>query len=272
MRLVQCAVVSGRYDPSTADERVVEEIRALSGREFYITDDMIMLNRLRIQRYMIELCEKIRDFKVSMFLSCSPAMNTDPAYLDAIAAAGAKSMYTVFASDPISARFYAGHEGIWQRTIDLVKKLEDRGIRFFGSFGVGFDTCNEDQFDLVLEFCEKASVKTAEFFIATPFPNTPFWNRIQMTTGFLIRLTGANSIARTSCSGRPIPRRSSSQRGLSCCGKSFSRMLTTNRRSGHSNRSLIIFLNHGSFLKMSRMPLRAGSRTIRNSLNGSAGN
>ncbi|NLG19471.1 MAG: radical SAM protein [Fibrobacter sp.] len=168
-------------------EKVVEEIKKLSGKEFYITDDMIMLNRPRITRYMMELCEKIRDFKVNMFLSCSPAMNTDPEFLDAIASAGAKSMYTVFASDPFSARFFARHPGIWQRTIDLVKQLEDRGIRFFGSFGVGFDTCMEDQFDLILEFCEKANVKTAEFFIATPFPNTPFWHKIEAENRFIER-------------------------------------------------------------------------------------
>jgi radical SAM superfamily enzyme YgiQ (UPF0313 family) len=168
-------------------EQVVEEIRALSGKEFYITDDMVMLNRPRIQKYMMDLCERIKDFKVNMFLSCSPAMNNDPEYLDAIAAAGAKSMYTVFASDPFSARFYDRHPGVWQRTFDLVKQLEDRGIRFFGSFGVGFDTCKEDQFDLILEFCDKAAIKTAEFFIATPFPNTPFWNIIESQKRFLTR-------------------------------------------------------------------------------------
>ncbi|MBN1308759.1 MAG: radical SAM protein, partial [Chitinispirillaceae bacterium] len=181
-------------------ENVVEEIRQLSGQEFYITDDMIMLNRPRIQKYMMELCEKIRDFKVHLFLSCSPAMNTDPAYLDAIAAAGAKSMYTVFASDPFSARFYARHKGIWQRTVDLVRQLEERGIRFFGSFGLGFDTCNADQFDLILEFCEEAGVKTAEFFIATPFPNTPFWHRIAQEGRLIIsdwkKFNGANVVFR----------------------------------------------------------------------------
>ncbi len=166
-------------------DSVVEEIRALSGKEFYITDDMIMLNRPRIQQYMMDLCDRIKGFKVNMFLSCSPAMNSDPAYFDAIASAGAKSMYTVFANDPFSARFYARHPGIWQRTIDLVKQLEDRGIRFFGSFGVGFDTCFEDQFDLILEFCQKANVKTAEFFIATPFPNTPFWHQIKNEHRFI---------------------------------------------------------------------------------------
>lgn len=166
-------------------ETVTREIEILSGKEFYVTDDMIMLNRPKTQRYMMDLCERIKDFKVNMFLSCSPAMNADPAFLDAIAKGGAKSMYTVFASDPFSSRFYSRHPGIWQRTMDLVKQLEDRGIRFFGSFGVGFDTCKEDQFDLILEFCEKANIKTAEFFIATPFPNTPFWHRITEENRFI---------------------------------------------------------------------------------------
>jgi len=164
---------------------VVHDIQELSGREFYVTDDTIMLNRPKIQRYMMDLCERIREFKVSMLLSCSPAMNTDPGFLDAIARAGVKSMYTVFASDPFSARFYARHPGIWDRTLNLVRQLEDRGIRFFGSFGVGYDCMFADQFDLILEFCEKAKIKTAEFFIATPFPNTPFWHQVKAERRFI---------------------------------------------------------------------------------------
>ncbi len=165
---------------------VVEDIKALAGQEFYVTDDMIMLNRPKIQKYMMELCERIKDFNVNMFLSCSPAMNTDSDFLDAIAKAGTKSMYTVFASDPFSSRFYARHSGIWERTVNLVKMLQDRDIRFFGSFGIGFDCTFEDQFDLILEFCEKAGVKTAEFFIATPFPNTPFWDQIKKEKRFIL--------------------------------------------------------------------------------------
>jgi radical SAM superfamily enzyme YgiQ (UPF0313 family) len=140
---------------------------------------MIMLNRPDITEYVMELCDRIKDFNVKMFLSCSPAMNQDEKFLDKLAEAGATSMYTVFASDPMSKRFYNRHPQVWENTINLVKKLEDRGIRFFGSFGVGFDCCKEDQFDLILEFCEKANVKTAEFFIATPFPNTKFYNRLK---------------------------------------------------------------------------------------------
>ena len=167
-------------------EKVVSDMKKLSGKEFYITDDMIMLKRKDIKEYMMELSEKVKDFNLNMFLSCSPAMNTDLEFLDAMSKAGARSMYTVFASDPFSKAFYERNARMWEKAKDLVKILEDRNIRFFGSFGVGFDFQKEDMFDLTLEFCEKANVKTAEFFIATPFPNTPFWKQIKAEDRFIL--------------------------------------------------------------------------------------
>nr|HPO49768.1 hypothetical protein [Spirochaetota bacterium] len=131
-------------------------------------------------------CDKVKDFNLNMFLSCSPAMNTEPEFLDAIAKAGAKSMYTVFASDPFSKAFFEKSPRYLQKCIDLVKMLEDRGIRFFGSFGIGWDFQDESTFDYILEYCNKAGVKTAEFFIATPFPNTPFWKQIEDENRFIL--------------------------------------------------------------------------------------
>jgi len=158
---------------------VVDEIRELSKKEFYITDDVITWNRETISQYMVDLCRRIKTFNVSMFLSGSPAMNSDKKFLNAISEAGCKNMYVVFASDGYSKLFYQKNKAIWSKCSDLVKSLEDRGIRFFGSFSVGYDFAGEEQFDLILEFCRQAKVKTAEFFIATPFPSTPFWHQLQ---------------------------------------------------------------------------------------------
>ncbi|MEW6067290.1 MAG: radical SAM protein [Nitrospirota bacterium] len=164
---------------------VAEEIRKLSGKEFYITEDVIMLNRENSHKYLMELCDRVKDYNVSMFLSGSPAINSDPKFFDVLAQAGTKNIYMVFAGDKIhgfytiSKMFYMGNKLIWDKCIDLVKTIEDRGIRFFASFSLGFDFAGEGQFDLILEFCERAKVKTAEFFIATPFPNTPFWHQLR---------------------------------------------------------------------------------------------
>ena len=158
---------------------VVQDISRLSGKEFYITDDTIMLNRASNHKYLMEVCEHIKDFNVSMFLSCSPAVSSNPKFLDKLARAGTKNLYMVFASDTISKMFYIGNKSIWDKCINLVKTIEDYGIHFFGSFSLGFDFAGEDQFDLILKFCEKANVKTDEFFIATPFPNKPFWHQVK---------------------------------------------------------------------------------------------
>jgi radical SAM superfamily enzyme YgiQ (UPF0313 family) len=167
-------------------DTVTEDIRKLSGKEFYITDDAIMLNRENSYKYFMEFCTRVRDYNVSMFLSCSPAMSSDTKFLNAIARAGTKNLYMVFASDTISKMFYMGNKSIWEKCINLVKAIEDCGIHFFGSFSVGFDFAGENQFDLILEFCEKAGIKTVEFFIATPFPNTPFWHQIKDEKRFIL--------------------------------------------------------------------------------------
>jgi radical SAM superfamily enzyme YgiQ (UPF0313 family) len=158
---------------------VADDIQRLSGKEFYITDDVVTWNREKIHKYMLALCERVKDYNVSMFLSGSPAMNSNPQFLHAIAKAGCKNIYMVFASDTYSKMFYMHKKHIWGKCVDLVKSIEDKGIHFFASFSVGFDFVREDQFDLILEFCEKAKIKTAEFFIATPFPNTPFWHHLK---------------------------------------------------------------------------------------------
>lgn len=174
-----------RYKPI---ENVIKEIKSLKGKEFYITDDFIMLNYPDITNYMINLCNTItrENLDIKIFLSCSPAMSANKTFLQSIVNAGATNIYMVFAGDPVSRMFYAKDRKIWEKVADLKKFFHDRGVRFFGSFGVGFDTMKEDQFDLILEFCEKNHVKTAEFFIATPFPGTPFWDRVKAEDRLLL--------------------------------------------------------------------------------------
>ena len=45
-------------------DSVAEDIRNLSGKEFYITDDVVTWNRESIHQYMINLCERIKDYSV----------------------------------------------------------------------------------------------------------------------------------------------------------------------------------------------------------------
>lgn len=47
----------------------------------------------------------------------------------------------------------------------------------YASIGLGFDYQNKHAFDLSMDFVRKAQIKTAEFYILTPFPQTPVWHQ-----------------------------------------------------------------------------------------------
>ncbi len=64
--------------------------------------------------------------------------------LDALAGPCGKHVHGV-RQRPVSSRLYRRDPAVWRRTLDLVQALQDRGIRFFGSFGVGFDGTGDDQ-------------------------------------------------------------------------------------------------------------------------------
>ena len=66
-----------------------------------------------------------------------------------------------------------------QEAVDLVRRVEDRGMRFFASFGMGRDWDGPGLKDSILEFCQKANIRTAEFFLFTPYPGSPQFERLK---------------------------------------------------------------------------------------------
>lgn len=180
-------------------ESVVEELKNLPRGRIFLGDDVLSLDRPDIHDYMLGFCERVEGLKTTLFISGSPAMNRSPAFLDALARAGFRNIFVVFSSDAMSRLFYEGDTKALSICRDLVRAIEDRGMVFFASFGVGFDFAGEEQFDMILEFCRSARIRLAEFFIATPFPGTPFWHELK-AQGRLIepvdwgRYNGANVV------------------------------------------------------------------------------
>ena len=102
--------------------------------------------------------------------------------------------------DPRSIRALGGDLAARQELVDLVKKLEDRGIRFFASFGLGRDWDGPEIVDSILDLCRTAGIHTAEFFLFSPYPGSPFWDRLIRQDRILTRewrkYNGAHVIAR----------------------------------------------------------------------------
>ncbi|HON09895.1 MAG TPA: cobalamin-dependent protein [Chitinispirillaceae bacterium] len=157
-------------------ENIIEDIKGMPYKEFYITDDTIMLPGKKYSIFLLKLMEQTKDLNVNIFLASTMMMTPDPEFYRKLREGGASSIYTIFGFDRVSLRLLSPDctKEEWQKSIDLVRMIEDAGIHFFASFGVGFDNQDSRVFDTILRFAYESKIDLAEFYIITPFPGTPF--------------------------------------------------------------------------------------------------
>jgi len=159
-------------------DKVVEEIKSLKYENVYLADDVFFFKQRKIINYTTELFKQLIPLKKKYFVSSTLALNTDPAFIDLAAQAGICNFYCTMNVDPVSIRAIQGGKKEQQVLFDLIKTLEDKGIRFFGSFAVGRDWDDTGIADRILELYTKANIHTSEFFLFTPYPGTKHWDRL----------------------------------------------------------------------------------------------
>ena len=181
-------------------ERVVEELRSLKHENVYLADDTLFFPQRKLNEYARALFRAIEPLGKKYFVSSTLALNTDTEFLDLAARAGVRNFYCTMNVDPVSIRALQGEARERQVLIDLVKVLEDRGIRFFGSCGIGRDWDDANIADRVLDLFDAARIHTAEFFIFTPYPGSVHWDRMQRQGRIFdfnwAHYNGANVVAR----------------------------------------------------------------------------
>lgn len=162
-------------------ENVVNDIKKMSYKQFYFTDDTIMLPGKKYMRYLLSIMEQTADLEVSIFVASTMMMIPEPAFYKKLAKGGVSSMYTVFGFDRVSQQLLdkSCTKKEWQSAIDLVSMNEDAGIHFFASIGIGFDNQDRSVVERILQFCSEAKIDLAEFYIPTPFPGTPFGRKTE---------------------------------------------------------------------------------------------
>jgi radical SAM superfamily enzyme YgiQ (UPF0313 family) len=175
-----------RYRPV---DDVINDIINMPYKEFYLTDDTVMIPSRRAKKYILELMNRTAELDVSIFMASTMMMYNEPDFYKQLARGGTTSMYTVFGFDRASRELFAPgcSKEVWQKNIDLVHMNEDAGIQFFASYGIGFDDHDKGVFDRILKFSDDAGIKTAEFFIHTPFPGTPFGEQCEKENRILHR-------------------------------------------------------------------------------------
>jgi 3-oxoacyl-[acyl-carrier-protein] synthase II len=181
-------------------ERVVEELRSLKHENVYLADDTLFFPQRKLNEYARALFRAVEPLGKKYFVSSTLALNRETEFLDLAARAGVRNFYCTMNVDPVSIRALQGGARETQALVDLVKALEDRGIRFFGSCGIGRDWDDANIADRVLDLFGTAGIHTAEFFIFTPYPGSVHWDRMDRQ-GRIFDLNwahynGANVVAR----------------------------------------------------------------------------
>ena len=161
-------------------DEVARDVAAIPFPEVYVADDTLMIPTARMTQYSLDLCAALEPLGKKLFVTSTLSLNSDPALLDALARAGASSLYVVFGFDPVSRKALApgASRRAWGRAIDGLARVRDAGIQVFGSFGLGGDEQDAGVFDRILALSRAADLDLAEFFVVTPYPGTPLWERV----------------------------------------------------------------------------------------------
>jgi len=181
-------------------EEIVREIKGLKYDKVYLAEDVPFFPDPQIEAWSAELFTALAPLGKKFFVTSTMTLNTSNQFLDLIARAGVNSFYCTFNTEPVSIRALSGKKQRIQDVVDLAHKLDDRGIRFFASFAMGRDGDGPGLGDSILELCRKADIRTAEFFIYTPYPGSPRWDRFVRQGRILHRrwkeYNGAHVVAR----------------------------------------------------------------------------
>jgi 3-oxoacyl-[acyl-carrier-protein] synthase II len=160
-------------------ELVVEEVRGLKHENVYLADDSLFFPQRRAREYAEALFRALEPLGKKYFVSSTMALNVDPAFLDLAVKAGVRNFYCTMNVDPVSIKALQGEERERRQLADLVRGIEDRGARFFASCAIGRDWDGPRIGERVLELFDAAGIRTAEFFLFTPYPGTPLWDRLE---------------------------------------------------------------------------------------------
>ncbi len=159
-------------------DSVMEEIKKdIDMDGIFIADDQLLLPYKEMEDYSFEFFTKLKDlnYKKPIFLSASALLNKNEKLLRLIRDAGVESVYFVMGFDPISVKAVS-HE-MPQEAEENIKMLQNAGLEIFASVTIGLEADDKAVFNKHLEFLGRNNIKLVEFWIATPFPGTPMWNK-----------------------------------------------------------------------------------------------
>jgi radical SAM superfamily enzyme YgiQ (UPF0313 family) len=155
---------------------VIEEVKRLDGEFVVFIDDNITGNR----HYAKELFMQLKPLKKKWASQASMTLTRDPELLKLAAESGCVSLF--IGVESLSSENLKEVNKTFNRVPqfeDAMKALHDYDIMIVGGFIFGLDHDDEGVFERTLRFCERNRIELPSFFILTPLPGTPLFQRME---------------------------------------------------------------------------------------------
>jgi len=157
-------------------EEVIDEVKRLEGEFLVFVDDNIAGDR----QYAKELFTRMRPLKKKWASQASLTLARDPELLRLAAESGCVSLFLGIES--LSSKNLAEMNKAFNRVPqfkDAIKTFHDHDIMIVAGFIFGLDHDDEGVFERTLSFCERNRIELPSYFILTPLPGTPLFQKME---------------------------------------------------------------------------------------------
>ncbi|MBC6991385.1 B12-binding domain-containing radical SAM protein [Hymenobacter sp. BT491] len=153
------------------------EIDRLPGRHLYFLDDHLLGH----QRFAASLFDGMRGMgRLFQGAATVDSILRDTSLLEKAAVAGLRSLFVGFETlSERNLRASNKRQNLGRDYAQAIERLHALGIMINGSFVFGLDDDGPDVFARTVEWAVKQGITTATFHIATPYPGTDYFKRIE---------------------------------------------------------------------------------------------
>jgi radical SAM superfamily enzyme YgiQ (UPF0313 family) len=157
-------------------DEVIEEVSRLKGDFVVFVDDNIAGNR----PYAKELFTRLKPLKKKWASQASMTLPRDPELVQLAAESGCVTLF--FGIESLSPENLKDVNKSFNRAHqfeEALKVVHDHDIMVVAGFIFGLDHDDEGVFERTLRFCERNRIELPSFFLLTPLPKTPLYDRME---------------------------------------------------------------------------------------------
>jgi len=157
-------------------EEVVEEVSRLEGDFIVFIDDNIAGNR----QYARDLFIRLKPLRKKWASQASMTLTRDSELLKLAAESGCVSLFLgVESLSPENLKDVNKGFNRTHQYADAMKAVHDHDIMIVAGFIFGLDHDDEGVFEKTLRFCETNRIELPSFFVLTPLPGTPLFQKME---------------------------------------------------------------------------------------------